>query len=237
MVQYLLQLGLPVDTRTYDDNLAILRDLGVKSINLYTNNPDKMNSLKVITKDVVALASVPCKRNMKYLQTKRERLNHRTVLDTFVLPKPKVNTSGIRIGIVYTSWNQYYVDELVKKTEGQLQASGVQALKITVPGASELISGARALLKQAKPDAIVVVGLLIRGASDIYDATCTAVMTGLQELNATQDTPIILGVLMCQNEDQAFERTHGKGNPGKAWADTAIHMASLGAQISNNLSG
>jgi len=229
-----VQLGLPVDTRTYDDSLSVLRHLGVKSVKLYTNNPDKMSALKVITSEVVALASIPCKRNMKYLQTKRERLNHRTVLDTFKLPKPSLDMSSTRIGLVFTTWNQYYVDELMRSTEGQLHSAGVRTLKLAVPGASELISGARALLKQAKPDAIIVLGILIRGASDIYDATCTAVMTGLTELNASQDTPIVLGVLMCHDEDQAHERTHGKSNPGKAWADTALHMSSLAAQISNN---
>merc|ERR1719414_842365 len=98
---------------------------------------------------------------------------------------------------------------------------------MAVPGACELISGARAIIRQARPDAVIVLGVLIRGASDLYDATCSAVMTGLTELNANQDTPVVMGLLMCQNEGQAHERSHGPNNPAKAWAETALHMASL----------
>merc|ERR1712217_679605 len=58
--------------------------------------------------------------------------------------------------------------------------------------------------------------------------TCNAVMVGLTELNASQDVPIILGgLLMCRDEGQAHERSHGCGNPAKAVAETAIHMASM----------
>merc|ERR1719401_2331191 len=77
-----LQLGLPVDDRTYEDSLAVFRDLGLKSIKLFTNNPEKMKALECISTEVVALASVACEQNARYLQTKRERLNHRTVLET-----------------------------------------------------------------------------------------------------------------------------------------------------------
>jgi GTP cyclohydrolase II len=230
-----LHLGLPVDTRTYEDALCVLLHLGVRSIRLYTNNPEKMESLQAITKEVVALASVPCKQNMKYLRTKRERCNHRTVLETFELPKVRTDFSKIRIGVVYTTWNKYYVDELFKASKAKLEDSGAIHIKMAVSGACELISGARAMVRHGKPDAIIVLGVLIRGNSDLYDATCAAVLNGLMELNASQDTPIVSGVLMCQNEDQAHERSHGSGNPAKAWAETALHMATLANQLETEI--
>jgi len=220
-----LKLGLPVDQRTYDDSLAVIRLLGVKSVRLYTNNPDKMQALEPITKEVIALASVPCERNMFYLNTKLRKLKHRTVLETFKLPPMNAEASKVRIGVVYAMWNKYFVDELLREAEMELDRKGVQHSKMAVPGANELISGARALLKRRCFDSIIVLGLLIRGSTDLYEATCGAVMTGLTELNASQDTPVITGVLMCRDEDQAHERTHGKDNPAKAWADTALHMA------------
>jgi 6,7-dimethyl-8-ribityllumazine synthase len=222
-----LKLGLPVDTRTYDDALCVLQQLKLKSVSLYTNNPEKMRALAPITKGVVALASIPGERNMGYLKTKRERLNHRTVLDTFKLPDPPMDTSKLKVGIVYTTWNQYYVDELRSKAENELQSSSASTVKMAVPGACELISGARAMLRQNKPDAVIAIGVLIRGSSDLYDATCNAVMTGLTELNASQDTPIVLGLLMCHDDEQAHQRSHGEQNPAKAWAETALHMAGL----------
>lgn len=225
-----LQLGLPVDTRTYDDSLFVLQDLGLRTIRLFTNNPLKSGGvLSKIVKDVAALPSVENERNRAYLQTKRERMNHRTVLETFKLPPPVLDVAKAVIGVVFTTWNEYYVKELVSAAEARLEREGVRSNKLAVPGACELISGARAVIRQSKPDAVIVIGVLIRGSSDIYDATCNAVMTGLTELNANQDTPIVMGLLMCQNEGQAHDRSHGPNNPAKAWAETALHMASLSA--------
>merc|ERR1711920_1140070 len=137
-----LKLGLPVDQRTYEDSLAVLRHIGVKSVRLYTNNPEKISGLDIITQEVVPLASVAYEQNIKYLTTKRERLNHRTVLETFKLP-PVTIAPKLRIGIVYTTWNQYYVDELLRSAELELQNSNVGVVKRAVPGACELISGSR----------------------------------------------------------------------------------------------
>lgn len=222
-----LKLGLPVDIRSYGDALFVLRDLGVKSVSLYTNNPDKMSALQSITKEVVAMPSVPCERNIGYLKTKKDRLNHRTVLETFKLPELSLPPSQLRIGIIYAMWNQYFVDELRLAAEAELERCRVEVLKMAVPGALELVSGARITLRHHKPDAVIVIGVLIKGSSDLYDRSCNAVMTGLTELNAIQDTPIIVGLLMCQNEEQASERSHGPNNPAKAWAQTSLHMASL----------
>jgi 6,7-dimethyl-8-ribityllumazine synthase len=222
-----LKLGLPVDTRTYEDALAVFRDLGCKSIRLFTNNPEKIQSLMPITHSVTALASIPCEQNLAYLNTKRERLNHKTVLETFKLPEMKRDASSVKVGVVYTTWNQFYVDELLKEAVGQLDATGSRHIKMAVPGATDLVSGARMMIKKHSPDAVIVLGVLIRGSSDVYDVTCNSVMTGLTELNATQDVPITVGLLMCRDEDQAHERSHGASNPAKAWAETALHMACL----------
>ncbi|CAL1174057.1 unnamed protein product [Cladocopium goreaui] len=205
-----LKLGLPVDIRSYGDALFVLRDLGVKSVSLYTNNPDKMSALQSITKEVVAMPSVPCERNIGYLKTKKDRLNHRTVLETFKLPELSLPPSQLRIGIVYAMWNQYFVDELRLAAEAELERCRVEVLKMAVPGALELVSGARITLRHHKPDAVIVIGVLIKGSSDLYDRSCNAarepsggpegtvnrygtvarqVMTGLTELNAIQDTP------------------------------------------------
>merc|ERR1712048_1237570 len=148
-------------------------------------------------------------------------------MGTFKLPKVKIDINKTRIGIVYTSWNSFFVNELLKVAIGQLDNAGVRHCRIPVPGATELVSGSRFLIKKGKVDAVLVLGVLIRGSSDVYDVTCNAVMNGLMELNASQDVPVITGLLMCRDEDQATERSHGAHNPAKAWADTALHMAAI----------
>ncbi|MGW2046032.1 GTP cyclohydrolase II [Streptomyces sp. NPDC001858] len=73
-------LGFPVDARDYKVAADILRDLGVRSVRLMSNNPRKRealvdNGIKVA--EEVPLLIEPCENNITYLRTKRERLDHR----------------------------------------------------------------------------------------------------------------------------------------------------------------
>lgn len=225
-----LKLGLPVDTRTYEDALAVFRDLGIKTIRLFTNNPDKIDALKPITESITALPSIPCQHSLRYLTTKKERCKHRTVLETFKLPEIIPDATKVTIGVVYTTWNEFYVDALLAEALKELKNAGARYVKLAVPGACELVSGARTMIKKHKPDAVMCIGVLLKGSSDVYEAMCNSVMSGLMELNVHQDVPVTAGLLMCRDEEQAHERSHGPGNPAKAWADTAMHMAWLGME-------
>ncbi|MGY1634757.1 bifunctional 3,4-dihydroxy-2-butanone-4-phosphate synthase/GTP cyclohydrolase II [Geodermatophilus sp. SYSU D01186] len=74
-----LALGLPVDLRRYDAAAAVLADLGVRSVRLMTNNPDKCRDLLehgivVSSREPIVVAPVPA--NVRYLRAKRDRLGH-----------------------------------------------------------------------------------------------------------------------------------------------------------------
>jgi 3,4-dihydroxy 2-butanone 4-phosphate synthase/GTP cyclohydrolase II len=74
-----LDLGLPADARHYGAATQILRDLGVRSVRLLTNNPDKVSSLTeygVPVVERVPLAVRPNDHNLGYLLTKRDRMGH-----------------------------------------------------------------------------------------------------------------------------------------------------------------
>jgi 3,4-dihydroxy 2-butanone 4-phosphate synthase/GTP cyclohydrolase II len=74
-----LDLGLPADARHYGAATQILRDLGVGSVRLLTNNPDKVASLEeygVPVAERVPLAVRPNDHNLGYLLTKRDRMGH-----------------------------------------------------------------------------------------------------------------------------------------------------------------
>jgi 3,4-dihydroxy 2-butanone 4-phosphate synthase/GTP cyclohydrolase II len=74
-----LELGLPADARHYGAATQILRDLGVRSVRLLTNNPDKTSSLEdygVPVAERVPLTPHPNDHNLAYLQTKRDRMGH-----------------------------------------------------------------------------------------------------------------------------------------------------------------
>ncbi len=74
-----LDLGLPVDNREYGIGAQILVDLGVTTMRLMTNNPAKYGGLEGFGLDIVervSIESAPNPENLRYLQTKRERLGH-----------------------------------------------------------------------------------------------------------------------------------------------------------------
>jgi 3,4-dihydroxy 2-butanone 4-phosphate synthase/GTP cyclohydrolase II len=72
-------LGLPIDAREYGIAVQILRDLGVCSVRLMTNNPDKIHALKmagVVVTERVSATSTPTANNRTYLLTKEAKLGH-----------------------------------------------------------------------------------------------------------------------------------------------------------------
>ncbi len=72
-------LGLPIDSRDYTESAAVLSELRIRSIRLLTNNPRKVDGLRAagtVVNDVVPLATTPHHRNIGYLNTKAQRLDH-----------------------------------------------------------------------------------------------------------------------------------------------------------------
>jgi 3,4-dihydroxy 2-butanone 4-phosphate synthase/GTP cyclohydrolase II len=78
-----LRLGLPADSRRYDDAAAVLKAVGVRSVRLATNNPRKVEGLKaagIIVRQVIPTPAVPHLRNQRYLRTKQHRFGHTALL-------------------------------------------------------------------------------------------------------------------------------------------------------------
>ena len=74
-----LQLGLPVDSRDYGAACDILDDLGVRSVRLLTNNPDKVQALTdrgITVTERVAHEPMAGPHSWSYLTTKRDRMGH-----------------------------------------------------------------------------------------------------------------------------------------------------------------
>ena len=75
-----LDLGLPVDSRDYTGAVAILRDLGVRDVELMTHNPVKVEALEAHGVPVLRRRDLPVAQtldNVRYLRTKRDRMGHR----------------------------------------------------------------------------------------------------------------------------------------------------------------
>lgn len=89
------QLGLPVDARCYKAAAQILAEMGLHEIRLLSNNPDKQNRLATAGVRVVEMVptEVPSReQNLRYLQTKKDRMDHLLTLDTETAGLPRTGT-------------------------------------------------------------------------------------------------------------------------------------------------
>ncbi len=133
--------------------------------------------------------------------------------------------------VIQAEWNSHITTPLAQGAIDTLRASGVDERRIThlmVPGAVELVYAARRAALSLKPDAIIVIGCVIRGDTPHFDYVCQSVTQGVTTLNAEGRIPVIFSVLTVENEEQALERAGGAlGNKGSEGAATAIAMANL----------
>lgn len=135
---------------------------------------------------------------------------------------------SIKIDIIRSEWNAEITLALEKGCIDHLLTQGILRKNIklyTVPGSFELIYGAANLIKNAKSNAIICIGCIVKGETPHFDYISQAVSNGLAELNTRGNIPVIFGVLTTDSVEQASDRAGGKhGNKGVEAAATAIQM-------------
>lgn len=137
---------------------------------------------------------------------------------------------ALRIGVISTRWNAEYVNALltdVKSTLKEKEMKDDSIVYMQVPGAYEIPVAARLMCAAQKVDAVICLGVLIKGETDHYDYIAEAVSSGLMDLQLSLSIPIVFGVLCCATNEQAEERSLGDKSHAKEWALTAIEMAQL----------
>ena len=99
---------------------------------------------------------------------------------------------------------------------------------VWVPGSFELPVMAKSLAKGGAYDAVVAIGVVVRGATAHYDAVVNGATSGVLNASTDSGVPVIFGVLTCDTMEQALDRAGGKvGNKGGEAAVTAIEVADL----------
>lgn len=118
---------------------------------------------------------------------------------------PDVDASSVSLGIVVSTWHATICDALL---DGALRAArqlGVtEPAVVRVHGAIEIPVVAQALA--AKYDAVVALGVVIRGETPHFDYVCDAVTQGLTRVSLDRSTPVANGVLTTNTEQQALAR-------------------------------
>ncbi len=152
-------------------------------------------------------------------------LHHLSDYDESSVP----DASNMCFGIVVAEWNKEITGALLNGAVQTLEKHGALPENIhvkTVPGSFELIYGAQQLCKNDGFDAIIILGCVIRGETPHFDYICQGVTYGIARLNASQNIPVIYGLLTVNDLQQAKDRSGGKlGNKGDECAVDAIKMA------------
>jgi len=155
------------------------------------------------------------------------------MLTTVAVRQLKANRS--RFAIIASLYNSQYVDAMLRAARAELKRAGALSVQVVrVPGAYEIPVVAATLAqptpgaKSSKPDAILCLGVILRGETTHAAHIGEAVSQALMQIQLQHQVPVIHEVLLLENEEQARVRCLGrKHNRGTEAAQTAIRMAGV----------
>jgi len=148
-------------------------------------------------------------------------------------PSIEVNGEGLSVAVVASSWHETVMDGLVAGATRALTAAGADFEVFRVPGAFELPIVVQACA-EAEYDAVVALGVVIRGGTPHFEYVCRATTDGLAHIALDLGVPIGFGLLTCDDEAQALDRAGLEGSSedkGAEAANAAIATAALLQEI------
>jgi 6,7-dimethyl-8-ribityllumazine synthase len=126
-------------------------------------------------------------------------------------PGLEVDGRGLRVAVVAAQWHQQVMDGLLAGALRGLDDAHVDdPVVIRVPGTFELPVAAGRCAR-AGFDAVVALGVVVRGGTPHFEYVCSAATSGLTQVAVTTGVPVGFGVLTCDDEAQALDRA---GLPG-----------------------
>ncbi|HEB49576.1 MAG TPA: 6,7-dimethyl-8-ribityllumazine synthase [Desulfobulbus sp.] len=139
--------------------------------------------------------------------------------------------TGRKIGIIVARFNSFISEKLLEGAIDSLVRSGVRAEDIDVarvPGAFEIPLVAQKMARSGRFDAVICLGVVIRGATPHFDYVAGEVAKGTAQVMLDTGVPVLFGVLTTETIEQAIERAGSKaGNKGSDVAVAALEMVSL----------
>ncbi|MEV7358967.1 MULTISPECIES: 6,7-dimethyl-8-ribityllumazine synthase [unclassified Kitasatospora] len=129
---------------------------------------------------------------------------------------PELTIDGaadLKVAVVAAQWHDVVMNGLLDGAHRALKELGVtEPTVLRVPGTFELPVAAKRLADHGY-DAVVALGVVIRGGTPHFDYVCQAATAGLTQVTVDTGVPVGFGVLTCDNEEQALDRA---GLPGSA---------------------
>ncbi|MGQ0794148.1 MAG: 6,7-dimethyl-8-ribityllumazine synthase [Deltaproteobacteria bacterium] len=149
----------------------------------------------------------------------------------------RFDAAGMKFGIVVSRFNGFITDRMV---EGALDvlirhnASDSDIDIIKVPGSFEIPLAVKMAAKSARYDAVIAIGVIIRGETPNFDYLSSAVIKGIASIGLETSVPVASGVLTTETVEQAINRAGVKyGNRGGEAAASAIEMINLARAFHN----
>lgn len=145
---------------------------------------------------------------------------------------PAADAPALRVAIVASSWHDQVMDGLIAGARRACAEAGIDPLLVRAPGSFELPVLADRLA--ASHDAVVALGVVIRGGTPHFDYVCSAATDGLSRVALDHGVPVGFGLLTCDDEQQALDRAGLEGSredKGHEAAAAAITTARTLAQL------
>ncbi len=143
--------------------------------------------------------------------------------------------SGLKIAIIASRWNNFMGGKLLEGAKDTLIRHNVNPQDIDiamVPGSFELPLAAQKMANSGRYDAVICLGVVIRGATPHFDYIVGETTKGIAQVGLQSGVPVTFGVITSDTIEQAIERSGSKaGNKGIEAALAAIEMANLLRQI------
>lgn len=127
------------------------------------------------------------------------------------LPEISVNGKGRKVAVIAAQWYGKVTDALTERASQTLEEAGAEVTVVRVPGTFELPVACARLAD--KFDAMIALGVVVRGGTPHFDYVCEGATQGLIQVMVNTGKPIGFGVLTCNTEQEAIDRS---GLPGSA---------------------
>ncbi|HET6656066.1 MAG TPA: 6,7-dimethyl-8-ribityllumazine synthase [Gammaproteobacteria bacterium] len=142
-----------------------------------------------------------------------------------------LHVADARIAIVASRFNDFIVNGLVAGAHRMLKRHGIadDAIELLyVPGAFEIPLAAKKLAERGRCDGVIALGAVIRGDTAHFEFVAGECTRGLGQVMLETGLPIGFGVLTCDTDAQAMERSNSKqGNKGEEAALAVLEMVAV----------
>lgn len=121
-------------------------------------------------------------------------------------PQLAVDGTGLNVVIVAASWHEVVMNGLISSAQAECDRAGATHQLVRVPGCFELPVVAQDAADRGDVDAVICLGVIIRGGTPHFDFVAKATTDGLTRVALDTRTPVGFGILTCDDEGQALDR-------------------------------